>query len=293
MHRTWIGTLALAALAAGATAQTIADVSAVTNDPAHPVTVRLGAGAWRVTPIDQATGGAFSAWHPWAGVNSGCGPTAGSCSRGWMWSCFLACPGAPTVHLRRVLPVIGVPKFASAAEAFAGGAAPLWLQLDRELDIGLWIGDSTHQDNLGGVSLRFERVAAGPPALGADTPSISMRSGGAQRLTLDAGPGRAGQQYLLLGSTSGTNPGLPFGHWVLPLNAPDPYLEFTISAPNTAIHVATLGVLDPQGRAFPRLELPGPQAPALTGLVLHHAAVLVEGGTISGISAPVRVEFVR
>lgn len=286
----WAALVTLLATAAGA--QTVVDVSALSNDPAHPVTVRLDAGIWRATPIDPSQGGAFTSWHPWNGVNAGCGTTAGSCTQGWMWTYYLQVPGRPTIQVKSSRPGRPIPKYVTEQEAFANDATPVWLPIPATTDVTVWIGDSTHFDNLGGISVRFEQVSRSQFV--ADRPSISMRTGGAQRYTIDGGTSRAGQIYFVLGSASGTSPGLPLGLWTLPLNGPDPYLGFTLSSPNTQVHVATFGVLDQNGRANARLELTGPQPGAIAGLALHHAVAFFDGGgRITGISDPVRVDFVR
>lgn len=68
-------------------------------------------------------------------------------------------------------------------------------------------------------------------------------------LQLDAGRRHAGQRYLMLGSISGTTPGIVFDNGVkLPLNR-DAYFNFTRSQPNSAILAHSFGVLDSQGRA--------------------------------------------
>lgn len=63
------------------------------------------------------------------------------------------------------------------------------------------------------------------------TASISAFGGGTQPLTLDAGPGHAGSIYVVLGSFSGTSPGLAIGSVTLPLGPADPYFGFTLSNP--------------------------------------------------------------
>jgi hypothetical protein len=91
---------------------------------------------------------------------------------------------------------------------------------------------------------------------------LSLSGNDTQYFELDAGPAHANAPYLLLGSLSGIAPGLPLGRCTLPLN-PDPYLLFSITAPNTTLLPGGLGVLDAQGKASARfVAIPGP-APEL------------------------------
>jgi len=86
-------------------------------------------------------------------------------------------------------------------------------------------------------------------AIQTSTGVVSVSAHQSQSLQLNAGAANAGRTYLLLGSLSGTSPGLILGNGlVLPLD-PDSYLRFTRSHPNSAILAQSLGVLDAHGRA--------------------------------------------
>lgn len=111
-----------------------------------------------------------------------------------------------------------------------------------------------------------------PLAVFPDT--ISTATGGSQSFALTAGVDNAGATHLLLGSLSGTTPGLAFGPVELPLN-PDPYTEFTVANANTATFESTFGVLDGLGTANSTLHLPGPLHPSLAGTVFHHAFLII------------------
>ena len=67
------------------------------------------------------------------------------------------------------------------------------------------------------------------PGLEADLDAVSLQSGGTQSLSLHGGLGQGGKTYLLLGSLSGTAPGIPVDAVVLPLNL-DAYLQLTCSS---------------------------------------------------------------
>jgi hypothetical protein len=112
---------------------------------------------------------------------------------------------------------------------------------------------------------------AGVPQLVGVPDSISLTAGGAQTLTLTAGVELAGDLYFLLGSASGTTPGLPLAPgWILPLQL-DAYLQLTLAAPNAGPFGSTLGFLDASGGAGAALSLPAGSAPAFPGGTLHHA----------------------
>lgn len=115
--------------------------------------------------------------------------------------------------------------------------------------------------------------------LSADTSLISLAIGGSQAFSLHAGPGHGGATYLLLGSASGTSPGVLLGSAPTPLNI-DFYFLFTLASVNQAPLESSFGVLDESGQAAASITVPPGLDPSLAGLELHHAYVLTdEGGT--------------
>lgn len=275
-----------------ARAQQIVDVSARVNDPSNAVVVTLPPGLWRAIPIGPSGGGAFQGWHAWNGVNTGCGGAPGTCSQGWMWSYSIQCPGMPEVKVQTVLPGAGVAKYATAAEAFAT-AHEHWFPIEAPTPVSLWIGDSVHGDNLGGISVRLVTATPMRPAFAASPATISVSAGGQQVLDVDGGPLRGGYLYLVLGSTSGTSPGFAAQHWHLPLNAPDAYLGLTLQSPNSPFLVNTLGVLDAQGLGRASIALPPNQPVEIAGLRLWHAVITLAPFGITGISGATQLDFVR
>ena len=133
-----------------------------------------------------------------------------------------------------------------------------------------------------------------PPPLMADTYHLSVSLGGVQSLIVTA-PVPSGL-YLLLGSTSGTSPGITSGGSVVPLNY-DSYLLHTAIAPNTPPLSGSFGALTPsagQGIASASFTLPANFDPALVGLTLHHAYVTVSllSGQLTSVSNPVPLSLV-
>ena len=124
-----------------------------------------------------------------------------------------------------------------------------------------------------------EGAAGGAPALDAWYERLSISSGGFQGLILDAGPAQAGGLYLVLGSASGTTPGLAVDGLNLPLNF-DPYLNATLSNLNQGPYVRTLGFLDAKGRADAQIRIPrGAVSPNAAGTILHHAFAVLDPAT--------------
>lgn len=119
---------------------------------------------------------------------------------------------------------------------------------------------------------------------------VSVAAGGVQHFSLDAGVANAGKSYLLLGSSSGTQPGLPFQGFSVPLN-PDGYFTVTLAMPSGALLGNALGVLDGFGHASATLTLPPGLLQPLAGVTLQHAFV-VFGATLQYVSNPVPTTLV-
>ena len=122
------------------------------------------------------------------------------------------------------------------------------------------------------------------PTLAAATCALSASAGGQQVLTLDAGAGHAGKPFLLLGTTSGTQPGTPVDALTLPLNL-DAYLLFTLANPNVAPLAGSAGALDSAGKAGATFTLPPRSSPALVGLAVHHAYLVLGAGLAAELAS--------
>lgn len=185
----------------------------------------------------------------------------------------------------------------------ADGSAPL-VPLDRTAEL---FGTSTLSNltsfgrdghgelyvlDLAGTVYRIEPATAplaDCPDLLAFDGTLSIAEGGAQKLFLDAGDTQAGELYLVLGSATGSAPGVPVGSFVLPLVFDD-YTQLTLATPNQGVFEDTLGFLDADGQALARFDLAAGQlAPALAGLELTHAYVVLQttpGLAVTGTSEP-------
>ena len=103
--------------------------------------------------------------------------------------------------------------------------------------------------------------------------SIPADLGGRATMRLSMGSTYGMEPYFLLGSISGTSPGLNALGLHLPLNM-DGYTSFTLSHPNSPILMNSAGLLDPMGLAEATVWIPAVFGPGLAGLTLHHAAVV-------------------
>jgi hypothetical protein len=119
--------------------------------------------------------------------------------------------------------------------------------------------------------------------MAADVHGISLASGGTQTISLDAGPVFSGQTYWVLGTVTGTSPGLVFGGAFIPLNF-DAYTNVTINSPNLGLLGSTLGTLDGAGRATSTITLPPASDPSLAGVDVHHAFVVIDLGLAAILS---------
>ena len=103
---------------------------------------------------------------------------------------------------------------------------------------------------------------------------ISLAAGGSQTMDINAGPTHAGRLYFVLGSATGTAPGLSSNGVTLPLNY-DAYMQLTINKPNKFI-VGSLGTLDASGGSSASFNVTPGVDPTLAGLVLNHAYIVID-----------------
>ena len=108
-----------------------------------------------------------------------------------------------------------------------------------------------------------------------DVATLSAATGGVAAFTIDVGPNLGGKDYWVLGSLA-TTPGLTFANGVhLPLNW-DPLFQITMQFANSATFVNTHGTLDAAGGALASLDTVGPFSPALAGIDLFFATLVLQ-----------------
>ena len=163
------------------------------------------------------------------------------------------------------------PLSSSGPSSFGGTTAPL---TDVDL-IDLHTGGfyvNVHSAAFPGGEIR-DQVVRG--YLNANSDEYSVGSGGALELQVQAGPDNGGSLYWILGTTSGTAPGLPVDGLNLPLNL-DFWFLFTLGNPNVAPYSGTFGLLGPTGDTTAFFSLPAGAFPFLAGGTWHHAYVLID-----------------
>ena len=106
----------------------------------------------------------------------------------------------------------------------------------------------------------------------ADRPVLSTTNSETQQQSLNAGVAHAGAPYVVLGTVSGTKPGVRIGSVHVPLNL-DGYTSFTLAFPNSPILPGSVGVLDAKGQAKARFQAFPPSACFAPGLRALRARV--------------------
>ena len=149
------------------------------------------------------------------------------------------------------------------------------------------------QDN---TPTSFEDVSDGDasiiPSLSGNVRQISILAAAAQTLSLDAGVANAARSYWVVGSMTGTNPGVPLGNFTVPIVF-DLYTRLTVNAPNNVILASSFGTLDGQGKGQATFNTPrGRLAPYFIGITFYHAYFTFVGPTIHMVSNPVPVTYV-
>ncbi len=150
-------------------------------------------------------------------------------------------------------------------------------------------GAATAQDE---VATAQDHDSAGPPTAQAvefvgvpDT--VSVNEGGWQHFELNAGPENANRWYMILGSLSGTHPGIVLGDFMIPLKY-DFYTDFTLFRPNAGLIRDQLARLDEGGQATADFYLPPQLALDFIGMTMNHVYVVAnESAGIAAVSEPV------
>lgn len=132
-----------------------------------------------------------------------------------------------------------------------------------------------------------------PEPLVAAPETLSLADGGRHELYLAAGSERAGHVYFVLGSATGSAPGVPLGGGFTAPLVPDAYTNLTLAGANGVLLRSTLGVLDAAGGGHAALALQPGTLPGLAGTTLHHAFLAWDGfGALSFVSNATEVALV-
>ncbi len=118
-------------------------------------------------------------------------------------------------------------------------------------------------------------------SLAVDRSSVRVPMGGAQQITLEAGVANAGATYVILGSVTGTNPGVRFAGLLIPL-VPEWYTSVT---PFSPWMTGFMGQLSPLGRANATFSVPAGLSSSALGLSFYHVALTLDPATILGFAS--------
>ena len=131
-------------------------------------------------------------------------------------------------------------------------------------------------DGLGRVTLYpFPELEVTSVELSADATVISAAAGDPVTFTLAGGPSLAGRLYLLLGTASGTAPGVFPGGVHVPLN-PDLFTGLLLRWTGTAVLPGGLGVLDGAGGAQVTFDPPAGALAPFAGMRLHFTWITLQ-----------------
>lgn len=158
---------------------------------------------------------------------------------------------------------------------------------DTALDLG-----APGQDNdFGFGRIRVEELMNAYAPLASDNYDISAATGGTANLTLRAGAANGSQNYWILGSVTGNEPGLNFPSGAhLAINW-DTITLLTISAANTATFMNFNGTLGTSGDGSATLDSGGPFDPVAVGACLSFAYITPVMSPTFG-SNPVNIQIV-
>lgn len=236
------------------------------------------------TATPRLTENGMLLWQPtiWDGVTM---TTSKTVVLGWTeangFQCFMGMTDPVTTSLGT-----GVPFGISSNGAHSGcdGAGTSWVNNN---------GDFAARLNFQGTpNLQGAIIRGHVGVLQASPGSIDVIAGGSQSFSIHAGPGQGVRLYGILGTLSGTRPGIvtPLGPQVLPLN-PDFWTQLSLDLADTIVYPNSLWVTDANGNATAGFNLP-PGITALQGSMLHHAAILLDGSlSITYVTEPTAVHL--
>ncbi|MBL8753404.1 MAG: hypothetical protein JNK15_08900 [Planctomycetes bacterium] len=117
------------------------------------------------------------------------------------------------------------------------------------------------------------------------TPATVPATGGVpQQFKLECGPANANRFYFVLATSQGTRPGFPspLGPQIVPLVFDPTWTNLSVSFANTSVWSGTFGFTDAAGVGVGPASFTLPAgATGLTGIALHHAAVLFDLSLVS------------
>jgi len=155
---------------------------------------------------------------------------------------------------------------------------------DREIQVV----NGSFQDDFGPYEVHLYRIM--PKLMDGQPDKVRLSTGGTQVLNLAAGSSQGNRSYWVLGSLSGTFPGITVGPVTLPLN-PDELTLLSVARPNQAIS-GSKGQLDATGAAAAKIVVPTGLPTDLIGLRMHTAFVTYSGTAFYLASNPASLTLV-
>jgi len=182
------------------------------------------------------------------------------------------------------------PLFGTISKLKSDGTPIQWPsgQTDTTVFFTDWDGDG-RPDLLLGNYVKNVYLYPGLAPLAVSHNQISAASGLSVDLTLDAGTVHGGRNYLVTGSTSGTEPGtlLPGGLVTIPLNR-DWFTDFVLARLNTSLFDDFWGQLDSSGKATATLNAP-PLGAGWIGTTLHFAFATANPWDYASNAVPIEI----
>ncbi len=151
------------------------------------------------------------------------------------------------------------------------------------LNVGIatsyWLWFGTSKTPTTGDYTFFDLELASKTQLTSDRAGFSAKTGGAMNMGLDLGAANKGRVFIVLGSLSGSSPGIPLpGGARLPINF-DSMTSLTLTLPGSAgIFPGTVGLLGTGGKAKASAIMPGVHLTPLVGRSLRFAGVVLPQG---------------
>lgn len=148
---------------------------------------------------------------------------------------------------------------------------------ENSIDDALEISGAPHKDSNKDGMLDYCQ------GFSVDKDAISVSAGGTQNMTLNLGPGMAGQIYWIFGGVSGSTPGFNLGFTHVPINW-DAYTALCFKAKNAYISPSQgIGALFADGTAKVKASLAAGSDPNFIGLEVRHAYVILFNGGSNGL----------
>jgi len=173
----------------------------------------------------------------------------------------------------------------TVAGTYTLGASNVLANIIRQGESGspTWMVDAAGLGSMTPLTVTVE-------SLSVDNTSLSLTAGGAANFVLDGGAASANQLYMMLGSVTGTAPGIGVDGLTLDLVF-DGFLSYMLANPNAAPYANTLGVLDGVGMGSASVTVPAGSFPTLAGVTLYHAYIVINGGVVTLTSNPTSLDL--